>query len=433
MGRMKSLLNKSTDHFTISTIIILICCSPLFFIIMKHFYAEDLDELIIFRSDEFVADHLPQFSVNEISIWNNYNEDMCIVSADEATNLSIKDMHHVVQKPFFNKAEGHEVDYRVFSRNIEIEGKPYILLSRIAMIEDKDLIRTLAGQYGILFLVLFVCMFVVQRIMSKRLWKPFYNSLSKVEKFDLERGNIPKFRNTQVKEFDRLNTILTNLIDNNVRVYNQQKEFVQNASHELQTPLAIFQSKLDVFFQDPNLTKEQVETIHSLYDILSRMTRLNKNLLLLARIDNNQFNETENIDFNKILLKQLDNLKPLAESENIAITTHISEHIFLKANKILLESLINNLVVNAISHNISNGNARIVITLNSDFFAIQNTSDTLPLDKEKIFRRFSRTSENRKGNGMGLSIAYQICKLHNWQLNYKYSDSMHCFVIYFNN
>lgn len=427
MGRMKSLLSKSMWQFTISTVIILICCSPLFFFVMKHFYAKDLDELIIFRSKEFISNRLPTFTSDEINHWNQYNEDVQIIGSN-----AIVPLNRVIQKPFYNKAEGHEVDYRVYHNEIMINGKPYILMSRIPMIEDEDLIGTLIGQYGIFFSVLFACMFVVQGIMSKRLWKPFYKSLSQVDSFDIDKGNVPNLDQTDIKEFSRLNVILSNLIHNNLKAYNQQKEFVQNASHELQTPLAVFQSKLDVFFQEPNLTEDQVKTIHSLYDILSRLTRLNKNLLLLARIDNNQFKETEEVDLNRVLDKQLSYLKALAESDGIIIKTNINAQIVLLANKILLESLINNLVVNAIRHNTRSGDSQIMILVDKNSFIIENTGDNIALNSEKIFRRFSRASENKKGNGLGLSITYQICKLHGWNINYSYKNDMHCFEIRFN-
>lgn len=422
---MKGLLSKSMWQFTVSTVIILICCSPLFFLVMKHFYAEDLDELIIYRSDGFMSEYLPTFTIDEIDHWNKYNEDIQIIDTDATYPID-----QVIQKAYYSKAEGHEVDYRIYYKDIKIQDRSYILMSRIAMIENKDLVRTLVGQYGILFLVLLVCMLFVQRILSKKLWRPFYTSLSKVDNFDIIQGNVPLFDDVDIKEFDRLNTILSNLISNNQKAYNQQKEFVQNASHELQTPLAVFQSKLDVFFQEPNLSENQVETIHSLYDILSRLTRLNKNLLLLARIDNNQFKEIENIDFKEVLEKQLDYLKVLAESEGIAISTNI-EDVILSANKILLESLINNLVVNSIRHNATTADAQIIITLSSGSFIIENTGEKQPLDSDKIFRRFSRTSENKKGNGLGLSIAYQVCKLHGWEIIYSYQNSMHRFEVRF--
>ena len=403
---------------------------------MKYYYTEDLDELIIFRSDEFVSDHLPNFTLDEIALWNKYNEDMQLTSVDNIENINYRDIHHtlnqVVQKSYYNKAESHEINYRTYSRKIEIEGKPYILMSRIAMIEDGDLINTLIGQYSIFLIILLICMLFVQRVIAKRLWQPFYNSLSKVENFDLEKGNTPHFKSSNIKEFDKLNTILSNLISNNLKAYNQQKEFVQNASHELQTPLAVFQSKLDIFLQQPNLSQEQVETIHTLYDILSRLSRLNKNLLLLARIDNNQFKEVIDLDFNEILDKQLDYLRPIAESNGISIVYQINNHISsLCANKILLESLINNLIVNAIRHNADTIDATILIAVNKDSFTIENTGEKKSLDTEKIFNRFSRTSENKKGNGLGLSIVNQICKLHDWQISYDFKNDKHIFVVRF--
>lgn len=422
---MKGLLNKSMWQFTVSTAIILICCSPLFFLVMKHFYAEDLDELIVYRSEGFISEYLPTFTIDEIESWNKYNEDIQIIEANATYPID-----QVIQKAYYNKAEGHQVDYRIYYKKIKIQDNSYILISRIAMIEDKDLIGTLIGQYGILFLVLLVGMLFVQRILSKKLWKPFYTSLSKVDNFDIIQGNVPLFDDVDIKEFDRLNTILSNLISNNQKAYNNQKEFVQNASHELQTPLAVFQSKLDIFFQEPNLSENQVETIHSLYDILSRLTRLNKNLLLLARIDNNQFKEIENIDFKEVLEDQLDYLKILAESEGIAITTNF-EAVILLANKILLESLINNLVINSIRHNVTTADAQIIITLSRCSFIIENTGEKQPLDSDKIFRGFSRTSENKKGNGLGLSIAYQVCKLHGWGIIYSYQNSIHRFEVKF--
>lgn len=428
---MKSLLSKSMLWFTLSTVSILLICSPLFFLMMKYFYIEDLDELIIYRSNEFIEDQLTSFTEDEVAYWNKYNEDMQILTATEDNTINIKNDQHVVQKPFYNKAEGHEVDYRVYYTPILVKQKPYVLMSRIAIIEDIDLIRILVGQYVMLLGILLVCVIFIQQILSKKLWKPFYKSMQKVENFDINIGNTPHFEETNIKEFDRLNTILTNLIENNQRAYNQQKEFIQNASHELQTPLAVFQSKLDVFFQEPNLTEEQVKTIQSLYDILSRLTRLNKNLLLLARLENNQFRNIEDIDFQILLQKQLDYLSILAEADNITVIVDIKDKIHLKANRTLLETLVNNLVVNAIRHNINTEDARINIFVENNSLIVENTGERKSLDSEKIFKRFSRTTENKKGNGLGLSIVDQICKVQNWQLSYQYKNNLHVFIVKF--
>jgi len=424
MDRMKSLLSKNLKQFLIYATIILLCCSPLFFFIMKYFYTEDLDELISYRSNEFIREHLPGFTVPEIELWNKYNEDIQVLPDGESYIFD-----KTGEEFIYNKAEGHPVYYRILYKKIEIEGRSFILLSRIPMIETKDMLWNLFAQYGLIFLILLFSLAVVQRVISKKSWAPFYNSLSKIENYSLEQGIIPDFEKTDIKEFNRLNDILTGLISNNLKIYKQQKEFIENASHELQTPLAVFQSQLDILLQEPDLSEKQVEIIQSLYTVSSRLTRLNKNLLLLAKIDNAQFKEIQEINFTRLLKKMLPLLTELAENSNIHIETEIKGNITIRANMTLVESLINNLIINAIRHNVFGGYIKISVQDNT--FIVANTGEDNSLDKDRIFRRFSRISEERKGNGLGLSIIKQICKFHKWRVEYNYSDANHQFIVYF--
>ena len=422
MGRMRTLADKNLRGFFIYTTLVLLCCAPLLFFLMRHFYAEDLDELIIFRSDEFISKRLPSFSKEDIDHWNKYNEDVAIVPYSD---LYVFDKP--VKEPFFNSAEGYPVDYRVFYRKIEIEGKPFVLMSHIPMIENKDLLATMGSQYGLLFLALLVSLTILQRMMSKKLWKPFYDTLDKIEGFKLESGQKPDFEQTTTIEFSRLNEKLNGLMVDNITIYKQQKEFIENASHELQTPLAVFKSQLDILLQQPGLTQSNTEIIRSLYAVSARMTRLNKNLLFLARIDNSQLSNMEVVDFVKILHDQLLYLRELAESEGLTVHVETGNSLNLKANKLLVESLINNMVVNAIRHNVKEGT--INIKVDNSGLKVSNTGVPYALDPNKIFRRFSRSSEEKKGNGLGLAIVQQICIMHGWEVGYNYENNLHVFGV----
>jgi signal transduction histidine kinase len=391
---------------------------------MKNFYAKDLDELIKFRSEHFVETNNSTLKISDIDYWNRFNEDMKILPYENSYPLN-----KVVQKSLFSNVENHEIDYRIYYRKISIEGKPYVFMSQIAMIESKDLFRTLGVQYLLFFVIIVIGLLGIQFVLSRCLWKPFYNSLNEIEDFNLEKGEIPEFEKTTTTEFARLNGNLTKLMEENVASYKQQKEFTENASHELQTPLAVFQSQLDLLLQDNSLNESQMNVIESLYDVSSRLTRLNKNLLLLSRIDNSQFKETITIDFSQLLERQLTYFKELASNNGITLSANIQNALEITANKVLLESLINNLISNAIRHNYSGG--FIHIEVNGNTFQIGNSGSKTPLDKEKVFRRFSRTSEERKGNGLGLSIINQICKLHGWEVRYNYKDEIHCFYVNF--
>ncbi len=391
---------------------------------MEALYAEDLDELIEFRSEQFVKDDLPSLKISDIEYWNRFNEDMKIYPFENTYPLN-----KVVQKPFYSQAEKHEIDYRIYYNKINIEGEPYVFMSRIAMIETKDLLRTLGIQYLLFFVIIIIGLLTLQRILSRRLWKPFYNSLNEIENFKLEKGKVPDFEKTTTTEFVRLNNNLRKFMQDNITSYNQQKEFTENASHELQTPLAVFQSQLDLLLQDSSLNESQMNVIESLYDVSSRLTRLNKNLLLLSRIDNSQFKETITIDLSQLLEHQLTYFKELASNNRITLVVDIQNPLIITANKVLLESLINNLISNAIRHNYGGGLINIEVKDNT--FQISNSGGKSSLNKDKVFRRFSRTSEERKGNGLGLSIVNQICKLHGWEVGYNYTDELHRFYVIF--
>lgn len=426
MDRVRSLTQKSLVRFFIFTAIILLCCFPLLYILMENRYAEDLDEVIEYRTEAFCLNHLPDILTDDIEEWNRFNEDVTILPFDKKYLLN----KIIGQEEFFSEPEGHPIYYRILYTEIAIEGEPYVLAARIPMIESHDLLSMLITQYGVIFFILIICLTLVNVYISKRLWTPFYHTLAKIEQFSLESGEKPHFEDTNIKEFKRLNEQLSKLITENLSIYEQQKKFVEDASHELQTPLAVFQSQLDTLLQQPNLTENELNIIQSLYSTAARMSRLNKNLLLLAKMDNEQFEKRTVVDFVEILYEQLSPLKEMAESNGIKFSVMINTTFSVSANEVLLESLIINLVVNAIRHN-NNEKGNINICVDNNLFSISNTGQGGALNTDKIFRRFSRTSEERKGNGLGLSIVLQICKLHGWSVLYDYKNHQHVFTVFF--
>ncbi|HIY89279.1 MAG TPA: ATP-binding protein [Candidatus Bacteroides pullicola] len=196
----------------------------------------------------------------------------------------------------------------------------------------------------------------------------------------------------------------------------------------MQTPLAVFQTKLDLLLQQPDLTRRQAELIQGLYEDSNRLARLNRNLLLLAKIDNRQYGQMEDIR----LTRFLDELTPFLQS--IAGDLFLYEEftdsaLTVRANRTLLESLVNNLVVNAVRHNRPKG--EIYLLVSGRELTVSNTSDEPALDARLIFNRFYRPSEKVKGNGLGLAIVRAICEYHGWTVAYRYEEGMHRFTVRF--
>jgi signal transduction histidine kinase len=240
---------------------------------------------------------------------------------------------------------------------------------------------------------------------------------------------IAQWPSTNIEEFIWLNEAFNTIINRNVGIYKRQKEFVENASHELQTPLAAFQAKLDTLMQMSGISSSQSAIIDDLLHMVLRLTRLNKNLLLLSKLDRNMFPETEEILLNKALLRQLTFFIQQAEIKGITLEYKFINDLFVIANTSLLDSLLSNLLLNAIRYNYPGGNVKVIIEGRT--LSIQNTGKDEVLDTYRIFERFAKSDSNSKGNGLGLAIMKKIATFYTWQLDYCKCNEYHCFILKF--
>ncbi|SMC59076.1 sensor histidine kinase [Pedobacter africanus] len=302
-----------------------------------------------------------------------------------------------------------------------------ITLTAEAGREDTFLIIGAITLLTVFFFALILGGFVwLNRSISSRLWRPFYQTLEKIKDFDLTRNTTVKFEPVNIIEFEELNSSINRLLESNVAAFRQQKEFTENAAHELQTPLAIVQSKLDILFQNHQITSEQAVLIEKIQNALSRVSRINKNLLLLAKIENQQFPEKEFIDIAPLLQEihfLLSDFK-----EEVSLHLEMAGSPGVGANKILVETMLTNLLMNAIRH--SPHPADIHIVLNQNSLSVSNPGTT-PLQTEKLFKRFNTASRLTPGSGLGLSIVKEICVRYQWEIGYDFTDNRHIFRVTF--
>lgn len=293
---------------------------------------------------------------------------------------------------------------------------------------EQDIMQGVMLQFGLITAILGIAIVLMIRFISRRLWLPFDHTLHMIESFNLEKDIAPRLEESNIKEFDRMNIALTKMMNGSLHSYRLQREFTENASHELQTPLAVFQSKLDLLMQQPELTGNQAVVIQDLYQMNNRLSRLSRNLLLLAKMENGQFETTEQVDVISLINELMPYLETLADG--LDIRKHFdSSTLSIRANRPLLESLVNNLVVNAVRHNHPDG--KIFVTVTDDSLIVANTSSGKALDGKRIFSRFYRTDQSDKGNGLGLAIVKAVCDYHGWNIYYTYNNDMHEFRVVF--
>lgn len=293
---------------------------------------------------------------------------------------------------------------------------------------EQDILTGVMIQFIIIAVVVGVAIVVTLHVVSKRMWKPFDDTLQSIESFRLESGMVPPLPESDVREFSRLNQTLAQLMTNSLNSYRIQKEFTENASHELQTPLAILQSKIDLLMQQPDLNEQQAVAMQDMQHTAMRMSHLSRNLLLLAKMENSQFRRDEMVDVTAMVKSMLPSLEALSEGMSLTLAA-TTEELSVRANRTLMESMVNNLVVNAIRHNAPNGD--ITIGIKGRTMSIANTSAQGALDPEHIFNRFYRPAGQTKGNGLGLAIVKSVCDYHGWHVAYAYDNGKHTFTVDF--
>jgi signal transduction histidine kinase len=258
-------------------------------------------------------------------------------------------------------------------------------------------------------------------------WVPFYHTLKALNRYDLNAQAQLHLSRTNIREFRLLNETLNKMSEKILQDYQNLKEFNENAAHELQTPLAVIKSKLDLLIQNEQLDKSQLELIHSVYEATSRMSKLNQGLLLISRIQNNQFNISEDIDIETIIDKTLGHFQEMIDLKGIRVEKQCLNPMILHMNHTLAEILFNNLISNAIRHNVPGG--IIEITINTQVFTISNTGPELKMDPQQLFERFRKSDSRSESVGLGLSIVHKICTLYRWTIKYNYYQGSHILVI----
>ena len=431
MGNMSKLLHKPFKSFTIYALIILVCSIPVYYLVVDFIWLDELDEHnhIVKERIEYSFNNA-QIEENELNSllknWGKLQPSTTLTPSD--LSVPKPDSTYTITKQN-TYVEHNEIDrFRVLSSYISINGKLYHLQIE-TNIEEADETMLAIAIVTLLFFALLVIGFIfLNRRIAKQIWQPFRNTLKKLKSFDLTTQRAVSFDKTNIEEFEELNQSLQKLIDKNISVYSQQKTFIENASHELQTPLAVLKSKLDLLLQNKNITSEQAELLTAIDLPLSRITRINKNLLLLAKIENKQFAEVENIELTEVINETLELLSDYTTLKQISVDENFSEKLFLSCNKTLLEILVNNLLINAIVHNTEQG--KIQISFSNKTLTISNTGKTA-LSNEKLFERFTISSSETANSGLGLAIVKEICNRYNWHIHYTFENNLHSFSVQF--
>lgn len=294
------------------------------------------------------------------------------------------------------------------------------------LIDTNEIIMTIVFTFLLIILLVFIFLFYLNKSHNAKLWMPFFSSLDKLKKFSLTSDETIMFEESEIVEFEELNKEVLILTQKVQADYQNLKQFTEDVSHEMQTPLAIIGTKIESFLNETSLKDKEFLQLSSLKKDINRLKQLNKKLVLLTKLDNEQFSNIETVDVNEELNELVSNFRELSPTP---INYEPLDEIVIEADRHLIHILLNNLMTNAIKYCIDQGSISIVTRTNS--FIISNTGNQAIKYPEKLFNRFYRENTQFKSTGLGLAIVKKICERYDYGLTYYFERNSHHFKIDF--
>ena len=419
------LLNRSLRNYIISSVVILIAAIPVFYIVINQLITYELDKILLERKLEVLNRIHASDDINKIPTEDLDND----IEVLPYNGPVFADSIYSIDR--YNSIIKETEPFRDIMFFVKFQHDRYKIIIKHSVLSSKELLFSILKVQGLIMTLMLTGLILINRSFSKKIWKPFNQILHYLQEYELDKKPIYENVESNVDEFDELNKTVKKLIERNYETYNNQKQFTENASHEIQTPLAITQSKLELLLQQPGLTRSQTELVASAMDGLERLSLLNKNLLLLTKLDNGQGLQGENININDLTNEILEIFEDQLKSKQISLNIISKDLLTIHANFSLIEILLSNLIRNAINHNINTGS--ITVEISKDTFRIQNSGGQLTQTPEYFFERFKKHSNSEKSVGLGLAIVKKICDGYHYKVSYGYENNSHTLEIHFAN
>jgi len=398
----------------VASILALILGSAIYYFAIRYILIHQLDDTLKIEEAEILShvkerDQLPEPA--------NYRDQL--ISYTPATTGLTRQFLDINRTDTFHHNDDRP--YRQLLFSVRVGGQLYNISVSKSEMETEDLLGWIMLITAGIILLLLGTLFLANRLMLRRIWQPFYHTLDALHQFNLSSRTPPQLAATDIEEFHHLQIAVDQMTGKILKDYEMLKNFADNASHEMQTPLAIINSKLDLLIQNPELGQQHHQQVQAMYDAVGRLSKLNQSLLLLTKIENNQFAPTDSVDLAPLIEDKLRQFEDLLRSRRITVRTRLGPG-SIRMNAYLCDILLNNFLSNAIRHNQDDGTLKI--HLREDALIVSNTGPALGFDPLTIFDRFTK-GRHSDGTGLGLAIVRQICDKYGYALHYSYQDPLH--------
>ncbi|WP_419213137.1 sensor histidine kinase [Maribacter sp. X9] len=326
----------------------------------------------------------------------------------------------------YDPSQNELEEFRELNTYMGWKGENYRITVRALIVESNEILITVNILYGTITVLVFLFLYYFNNKATQKLWFPFFENLNKMKQFSVSSQDPLLLMDSDILEFTELNTEITTLTEKVQSDYKNLKQFTENVSHELQTPLAIIQAKIDTIINGEGLNNSQFEQLSSIQKDIQRLKQLNKRLGLLSKIENEQFTNVKPCKLNEVLRDRIEHLSELYPAK---IILNVQKETIVIMDAHLAEVLCDNLLSNAIKY--ATPNTPITIDLQKNALTVKNKGTCAILKPELLFNRFYRETDELKSTGLGLAIVKKICDFYGFTPSYSHENGTHNFIVNF--
>jgi signal transduction histidine kinase len=322
----------------------------------------------------------------------------------------------------FDPLKNQQTHFRQLTFTESFRGTPYRVTVRRPVIDEEEILHGVLALTILLTLLLVLALYFGNRLVSRQLWRPFHDTLAGLRNYQLEQMQPVAFPATDIAEFVELQGALRRLMERIQQDYLALREYTENTTHEIQTPLAIIRSKLELL-QDHPLTVEQLQLVNAANQAVTRLSRLKEALVLLVRIKNRQFVNQEPLRLDLLLRERLTHFEELMELKALRVSSEVDQPVSLLINPLLADILLDNLLGNAIKHNVPGG--ALSVRLTDRLLTIRNQGEAPRGPTAAFFERFVKADPRSRSLGLGLAIVKAIGETNGLEITYGFSEGFH--------
>ncbi|SDD38756.1 Signal transduction histidine kinase [Mucilaginibacter pineti] len=411
---MKLLTKTSLHYLWVSGVLLLASCF-LWFVLLKRDISAEIKEQLELEAE---------LVIHEIKEGNPIN--FPLVKIEQGQNNAVKIFKDTV---IFDPLQQKNEDYYLLTQSRIINNRPYRITVTTAHIGWAEYFKAIMYMFVILVSLLICGGVGVNYLISKNIWRPFLKNMAILKGFSLAKNQDLALVKSDINEFEELNAVMTDFVTQARREYKSLQEFSENASHELQTPISIIRARLESISQLPLDTKAASYLVDAKQS-LDRLSKVNKGLLLLAKLEHDNFPDLQRISLSVTVTDIIDQFEELFNSKRLHLK-HDIQPVTINASPHLVNIMVSNLLSNMRNH--TEPGKFVAVALSPDKLMFVNEGKLLTFSEDALFTRFKNKDAASTGIGLGLSIIKQICLVHGWVINYGYSNGRHHFTVFLKN